>query len=204
MTEKASPVDLKLGPGTLERLLPQRRPLRMVDFVASFSPGPPPSLAAGRHITANEPFFEGHFDGVPIWPGVLTIEGLGQACTLLMVIATMHRAAEAEGGDPASALEALRNLDRGARMHPGFRPDDLLALQNRMREYGKRIAVGAAVEMKFLQPVLAGCRLDYRVEWTVDLGDMVRFDVEASCDGAPVARGTITGAQLRLPDLSPP
>ena len=114
----------------------------------------------------------------------------------------MHRRVETEGGDPEIVLDSLRNLDRGFRLHPGFRSEDISILSDAMKEYRNRIAVGAAVEMKFLRPVFPGGRLDYRVEWTDDLGDMVRFAVEATADGQTVAKGTLTGAQFERPVLA--
>ena len=173
----------------------------MVDFVTSFTPGAVPILEAGRHVSLNETIFEGHFPGLPIWPGALTIEGLGQTATLLRAIATAYRHFERSGRDPDEALEAFRNLDRGARMHPGYRADEARAFVRALREHAPRLAVGASVEMKFVQPVFAGCRLDYRAEWTDDLGDLMRFSVEASVEGRTVAKGTITGANVDLPGL---
>ena len=199
---KESAGNLKLGSAVVELLLPQRRPMLMVDFVRSFSPGPVPTLESGRHISVNEVFFEGHFPGLPMWPGAFTMEGLGQSASLLLIITLMHRRVEAEGGDPEMVLHSLRNLDRGFRLHPGFRAEDVPFLSDAVKEYRNRIAVGAAVEMKFLQTVIPGGRLDYLVEWTEDFGDLVRFTVEATADGQTVARGTLTGAQFERPVLA--
>lgn len=193
--------NLRLGAAVVEMLLPQRRPLAMVDFVRHFSADPRPTLEAGRHISLNEPYLEGHFDGLPIWPGVLTIEGLGQASTILLVIHLLTRDAVRRGEDPEETLEALRNADRGARLHPGFRPEATEALGRSLASFRREFAMGAAVDVKFLEPVFPGCRLDYRVAWVADLGKMVRFDVEASCDGTTVVKGTLTGARLQGPVL---
>ena len=198
---KRSTGNLRLGSAVVELLLPHRRPMLMVDFVRSFSSGPVPTLESGRHISANEVFFEGHFPGMPIWPGAFTMEGLGQSASILLIITLMHRRVETEGGDPEIVLDSLRNLDRGFRLHPGFRSEDISFLSDAMKEYRNRIAVGAAVEMKFLRPVFPGGRLDYRVEWTDDFGDLVRFAVEATADGHTVAKGTLTGAQFERPVL---
>jgi len=53
--------------------------------------------------------------------------------------------------------------------------------------------------MKFLGPVLAGSRLDYRVRWTEVVGDSVRFETEAYVADALVASGTITGVRVTSP-----
>lgn len=193
--------NLTLGSAVVEMLLPHRRPLLMVDFIRSYGEEPRPTLEAGRHVTTNETFLQGHFPGMPIWPGALTMEGLGQSASLLLLLTMLRRRAAAAGDDPEAVLEALRNLDRGFRMHAGFRSNDLPYLTEALHEYRNRAAVGAAVEMKFVRPVFPGCRLDYRVEWTDDLGDLVRFSTEASVEGETVAQGTLTGAQIVRPFL---
>ncbi len=190
---------LRLGSNVVEYLLPQRRPFLMVDFVDAFEPAPLPALAAGRHITANEFFLDGHFPGLHLWPGTLTVEGLGQTATILMMLLAIRRAVESEGGDPEAAFEELRNLDRGYRLHPGYRAGNAEELIARMRPLQTVLAVGAAVEMKFLKPVFAGQRLDYRVELSDDFGDKVRFQAEACVDGAPVAAGILVGARVHRP-----
>jgi hypothetical protein len=60
------------------------------------------------------------------------------------------------------------------------------------------------VDVKLLQPVFAGQRLDYRATLAGEFGDMVRTAVEASVAGTVVARGTMTGALLRAARPAPP
>src|SRR5262249_30324140 len=78
--------NLSLGPDTIQRLPPHGRPFLMVDTVEGYERAPHPTLLAARHVSANEPVFEGHFPGLHLWPGVYTIEGLGQSANLLLVI----------------------------------------------------------------------------------------------------------------------
>lgn len=191
--------NLPLGPGVVEVLLPHRRPFLMVDRVERFSMEPNPAIEAGRHISMNEVFFQGHFPEMPIWPGALTMEGLAQSAALLLALVTLHRGAQARGEDPAVVMEALRNLDRGYRLHPGYRPERTPELLERLAVSRDSLALGAAVDLKFLKPVFPGCRMDYAVELTDDLGSLVRFSAEATVDGEPVARGTITGAVTEAP-----
>ncbi|MBI2375545.1 MAG: hypothetical protein HYV07_16235 [Deltaproteobacteria bacterium] len=95
--------EVKLGPDVVQRLLPHRRPLLMVDRVDAYR-SDPPSVRASRFISANEPVFEGHFPGLSIWPGIYTIEGLGQSCMLAMVLSEMQRMLREGGTDPQELL----------------------------------------------------------------------------------------------------
>ncbi|MDR1659784.1 MAG: 3-hydroxyacyl-ACP dehydratase FabZ [Desulfovibrio sp.] len=63
------------------RFLPHRYPFLLVDRVVECAPGS--HIRAYKNVSANEPFFQGHFPGVPIMPGVLVLEALAQAGGLL-------------------------------------------------------------------------------------------------------------------------
>ena len=191
--------NLRLGSNIVEILLPQRRPYLMVDFIHSFHAEPLPTVVAGRHISANEGVFDGHFPGLHVWPGSQTIEGLGQTGILLITLNAIRRAAEADGLDPDAGFAALRNLEQGFRLQPGYRPEEGRELMRRLRAANAPLAVGTSVEMKFLRPVFAGQRLDYRVSLTGEHNGGVRFQGEASVDGTPVAAGVLMGALVRPP-----
>ena len=62
-------------------MLPHRYPFLLVDRVIEVEPGV--SLSAIKNVTINEPFFQGHFPGQPIMPGVLILEAMAQATGLL-------------------------------------------------------------------------------------------------------------------------
>ena len=61
--------------------LPHRYPFQLVDKVLDYQVGE--WLTAVKNVTINEPFFEGHFPGYPVMPGVLIMEALAQATGLL-------------------------------------------------------------------------------------------------------------------------
>ncbi len=63
--------------------LPHRYPFLLIDRVIDFSNDN--SLRAIKNVTINEPFFQGHFPGQPVMPGVLQIEAMAQAAGLLMM-----------------------------------------------------------------------------------------------------------------------
>jgi len=59
------------------KLLPHRYPFVMVDRIVSIQPGK--EIIGLKNVTINEPFFQGHFPGNPIMPGVLIVEAMAQA-----------------------------------------------------------------------------------------------------------------------------
>ncbi len=63
--------------------LPHRYPMLLVDRVVGLEPGE--TIHAVKAVSFNEPFFQGHFPGRPIMPGVLQIEALAQAAGILAV-----------------------------------------------------------------------------------------------------------------------
>ena len=67
-------------------LLPHRYPFLLVDRVTVYVPGE--YIKGYKNVTMNEPFFEGHFPGVPVMPGVLIMEALAQAGGILVVKST--------------------------------------------------------------------------------------------------------------------
>ena len=59
------------------RVLPHRYPFVMLDKILSIEVGK--QVVGLKNVTINEPFFQGHFPGRPVMPGVLILEGLAQA-----------------------------------------------------------------------------------------------------------------------------
>ncbi len=190
---KADSLDaLSLGPDVLQLLLPHRRPFLMVDRLVAYGREPRPYLRAYRLITANEPVFEGHFPDWQIWPGAYTFEGLGQCCNVLCVLEAVMDLLSERGHPEDAAREALLNLERGYRLNPGFRPEDVGILSELKDSTSLMIGFAVSCEMKWLAPVMASDRLDYFVEQTHCVDDMLRFRIEAEVAGRPVAKGILT------------
>ncbi len=112
-------------PGTLERLC-YRYPSPLVDAVTEHEPGR--RLVAVKNVTVNEDFFQGHFPGSPVMPGVLMIETLAQVATVLL----MHDGA---GGD----FVYLRGVDN-AKFRRQVAPGDRLRLEVTLGARRKRLA----------------------------------------------------------------
>jgi len=66
----------------IQKLLPHRYPFALVDRVLELVPGE--RVVALKNVTFNEPFFQGHFPGRSIMPGVLIIEAMAQAGGVLL------------------------------------------------------------------------------------------------------------------------
>ncbi|MDR9447428.1 MAG: 3-hydroxyacyl-ACP dehydratase FabZ [Balneolaceae bacterium] len=66
----------------IKKLLPHRYPFLLVDRVNEIAGE---TITAQKNVTANEEFFNGHFPGAPIMPGVLQVEALAQAGGILLM-----------------------------------------------------------------------------------------------------------------------
>lgn len=90
MNETAAPVTLPVDAERIAAILPHRYPFLLVDRVVELDPGK--SIVALKNVTINEPFFNGHFPGHPVMPGVLIVEALAQASGLLLGLSGTHKA----------------------------------------------------------------------------------------------------------------
>ena len=77
------PIDIQ---GILD-LLPHRYPFIMVDRILDFEKGK--TITGLKNVSMGEPFFQGHFPGEPVMPGVLILEGMAQVGVLLAYLS--HR-----------------------------------------------------------------------------------------------------------------
>ena len=96
-------------------LLPHRYPFLLLDRVTRLEPGK--SARGYKNVTVNEPFFQGHFPGEPIMPGVLIVEALAQVGAVALLSAE----------ETAGKLALFAGIDRFRFKHP-VRPGDRLEL----------------------------------------------------------------------------
>lgn len=112
-------------------ILPHRYPFLLVDRVIELEPHT--RIRAIKNVTINEPFFQGHFPGHPVMPGVLVIEALAQASGLLTKLSHPPRP---EGEQP---IFYLVKVDK-ARFARTVVPGDRLLLES----VQKRVRMGMA------------------------------------------------------------
>jgi beta-hydroxyacyl-ACP dehydratase FabZ len=110
--------------GILEvmRLLPHRYPFLLVDRILSMTEGP---MVAGskvtglKNVSVNEPFFQGHFPGNPVMPGVLILECMAQVAGCLFF---------ANVADPGTKLMYLSGVDKARFRRPVFPGDQIVVV----------------------------------------------------------------------------
>ena len=78
---EARPADTIMGKAEIKEYLPHRKPFLLVDRILEMERGQ--KVVAEKDVLADEPWFEGHFPGNPILPGVLIIEAMAQAAGVL-------------------------------------------------------------------------------------------------------------------------
>ena len=77
--EKQKPINIT----EIMELIPHRYPMLLVDRILEYVPHE--SAVGLKNVTFNEPFFNGHFPGNPVMPGVLIVEAMAQTAGILVV-----------------------------------------------------------------------------------------------------------------------
>ena len=133
-TEAPAPAaqHIKLDIHDILRILPHRFPFLLIDRVIDLTRKE--RIVALKNVTINEPFFQGHFPGVPIMPGVLIVEAIAQAGGALLLT---------EVADRHQKLMVFTGIER-ARFRAPVVPGDQLRIEVQVkawREGGDRNAV---------------------------------------------------------------
>jgi len=108
--------------------LPHRYPFVMVDRVVEISDE---ALTAIKNVTINEPFFQGHFPGHPVMPGVLQIEAMAQASGLIML--------RRSGADEAPKVVFFMSADK-VKFRKAVVPGDTLEIRAKLTKVRGRVA----------------------------------------------------------------
>ena len=106
------------------RILPHRYPFLLIDRVIEVDGDR--RLVALKNVSINEPFFEGHFPGAPVMPGVLTIEAMAQAGAIMGLL---HSKPE----DVKNALVYFMGIDEARFRRPIVPGDQLRIVVNVLR-----------------------------------------------------------------------
>ena len=124
-------VKLPVDTRTIQALIPHRYPFLLVDRIVDVDIEAR-RIVGIKNVTYNEPFFQGHFPGAPIMPGVLIIEALAQAGGVLTQLSL--------GRDAQSKLFYMVKVDN-ARFSRQVVPGDVLELHVQIRRVIRNMAV---------------------------------------------------------------
>ena len=123
-------VKLPIDVVAIQKLLPHRYPFLLVDRVVEFEAHK--RIVGIKNVTINEPFFQGHFPGHPVMPGVLVIEALAQAGGLLTQVS--------HGGVAAGRSFYLVKVDK-AKFSRMVVPGDRLELEVTLKRMIRNMAL---------------------------------------------------------------
>ncbi len=179
-------------PAALDRLC-YRYPSALVDAIAEHEPGR--RIVAYKNVTVSEEFFQGHFPGSPLMPGVLMIEALAQVATILVT---------QSGDNRATARAYLRGVDN-AKFRLPVVPGDRLRLEVTMGPrrariarahatafIGENIAAEADLVLGVVMPPIGA-----RAAVTIDPSAVVHPDAIIG-DGTIIGPHAVIGQHVRL------
>jgi 3-hydroxyacyl-[acyl-carrier-protein] dehydratase len=156
--------------------LPHRYPFLLIDRVLEFEPQK--RVVAIKNVTMNEPYFQGHFPGYPIMPGVLVVEAMAQAGALIML---------AEIGDRGSKLAVFTGIEKAKFRRP-ITPGDQIRFEVEVlsfRSRAGRIHGRATVDGKLACEATLTCAVVTREREQRAHGDTPHVEPASESPAAP-------------------
>src|SRR5271169_5651644 len=159
--EEPEPVKTGMEIGDIFKILPHRYPFLLIDRVVELVRMK--SIVALKNVTITEPFFQGHFPGRPIMPGVLIVEAIAQAGGLLLLTEIPNR---------DEMLMVFTGIEK-ARFRRPVVPGDQLRIEvvvKAWRMTAARLEGKAYVDGKVAAEATVTCRLVPRSVGTAEVG----------------------------------
>lgn len=149
----------------IKKYIPHRYPFLLVDRVLEIEAGK--RIVGMKCVTANEPFFQGHFPGFPVMPGVLIVESMAQLGAIL-------------------AFYSVRQS------HPPVSPLNKGGIEGGSEDLDKYIPLFTGIdEAKFRKPVVPGDTLRIELNVLKQRGSIWRLSGQAFVDGKLAAEAII-------------
>ena len=169
MGEESSELALPLRSEEIQAILPHRYPFLFVDSVTAFLSG---EFAEGvKNTSNNESFFQGHFPGRPIMPGVLILEALAQLGAIFAKLSS--------GGSSSKSLPSSRGAGTSA---------------------GDSLVVFSGVDsFRFRRQVIPGDIIELRAEYLRARLGLWKMKGVAKVGGEVVAEGVLMATELSSP-----
>ena len=163
-----------------------RFPAVLIDAVSEHQPGA--RLVAYKNVTVNEDFFQGHFPGTPLMPGVLMIEALAQVAATLLL--------DREHA-PAAGRVALRGVD-AAKFRRQVVPGDRLRLEVTMGRRRSRLARAHAAAYVGDQ-VVTEAELLLAIEWEPSIDPSAHVSPTARIgEGTTIGPNSVIGPDVTI------
>lgn len=152
----------KLDIVQIMKFLPHSYPFLLIDSVENYSGG---EILCKKNVTVNEPFFQGHFPGQPIMPGVLLIECSAQAAALMYILDSLSEQVNVSGADfeklcleenlsdKVGYLASIKNFKLKALVFPG---NALVIECKRLNRLGKLSEIGVMITNESRKEVASG------------------------------------------------